>query len=343
MRPGERARPGSTVTLDIADGEAERARAYRWVQVEGPRVELKGADRRAVEVEIPGGADRLSFLRIESGVGRVRIVRFVIPVARSGEEGPVRAHAGDDQVGLVGHRVTLNGSKSLPESGAVFRWLQVSGPTILAPQQEGGYFSFVPTALGLYQFALVVGAGGEISEPDGVSVLVGSAPSGSGPSPSASGVAGGAGAGAGPWADRPGAADASGGPSASATTPEGLVAANLPDLPDGARLAGEVADVFEAVADRSTLYSSLGDAQSELSRRLDVVIPADPAQRLSWSHRLLQPLTGYTIVQMQAVGLDVRQPASMAQPLTPAQREQMEGQFQVLARAFRKASEGAGR
>ncbi|QDV34734.1 hypothetical protein [Tautonia plasticadhaerens] len=331
LKAGKLAEPGSTVELDIADGEAEPADLYRWIQVEGPRVELKRPDGRTVEVEVPGGASRLSFLRIEARAGAVRVVRFVVPVEGGEPSGPARADAGDDQVGLVGHRVTLNGSASRPDSGLVLRWIQVAGPPILAPKQEREYYSFVPTAQGLYQFALVVGVGGEISEPDGVSVLVGSAPMGSGLSPAAmNGTMNPA---------SPATMAGSAPPNDPAvTSPEAVVASALPGLAEGDRLAGEVADVFQAVAERSTLYTSFGDAQSELSRRLDVVIPSDPARRLAWSQALLQPLTGFTIAQMQSVGLDVRQPASMDRPLTPPQRERMEDQFQALARAFREAS-----
>lgn len=333
LKAGRLADPGSTVELDIADGEAEPADLYRWIQVEGPQVELDRPDRRTVEVEIPDGASRLSFLRIEARAGAVRIVRFVVPVKADGPYGPTIADAGDDQVGLVGHRVTLNGSASQPDSGVVFRWIQVAGPPILAPKQEREYYSFVPTAQGLYQFALVVGSGGEISEPDGVSVLVGASPMGGGLSPSAMNN---------PTNLGPPAAMAGGSPSQATappmTSPEAVVASALPGLEEGDRLAGEVADVFQAVAERSTLYSSFGDAQSELSRRLDVVIPSDPGRRDAWSRSLFQPLTGFTIAQMQAVGLDVRQPAGMDRPLSPAQRERMQDQFQALARAFREAS-----
>jgi hypothetical protein len=323
-RPGEAAEPGAIVELDIRDDGEVPAISFRWVQVEGPPVAIPDPARRAIEVQVPRGCDRLAFLRIATAPGEVRVVRFVVPVRGDGVPAPTsdpgvlpRADAGDDQVGLVGHRVTLNGSRSVPASGVAFRWLQVGGPPVVAPQQDRGFFSFVPTSPGLYQFALVLGGDRVVSEPDTVSVLVGSAPAGSGLAPAAS----------------PAAA-----PAPPPPTPESLLAAALPRLEEGARIGSEVADVFEAVADRSTLYSTFGDLQSELSRRLDVVIPLDPARRSAWSESVLQPLTLQTIQAMAAIGVDVRQPAGLGQPLSPAQRERMQAHFRALAEAFRNAA-----
>jgi hypothetical protein len=349
IRPDQKPSPGTPVELDIRD-DAAPASTYRWVQVEGPQVVIEDPARRSIRIEVPAGSDRLAFLRFATNPGEVRVVRFVIPVqAPDGEEkappeapesssagqpaspstlatGPVRADAGDDQVGLVGHRVTLNGSRSTPASGLVFRWIQVGGPPILAPQQERSFYSFIPTNPGLYQFALVVGGNGTISEPDSISVLVGALPTAAGTTP------------AGPMAAGSPASVAA--PAQPALpSPEAIVASAVPRLPDGPRLASEVADVFEAVAGRSSLYNSFGDLQSELSRRLDVVIPSDPNQRLGWSQTVLQPLTQHTVNQLLAIGMDVRQPAALNQPLAPAQKERVREHFQSLARAFRDVAE----
>ena len=57
-----------------------------------------------------------------------------------------------------------------------FRWMHLSGPAIAEARQEGPYFSFVPTAPGLYRFALLVGFESKVSMPSVVSVEVGQRP-----------------------------------------------------------------------------------------------------------------------------------------------------------------------
>ena len=66
------------------------------------------------------------------------------------------------------------------------RWLQIAGPPIVAPQNQGLFFSFIPASPGLYQFLLIIAGEGELSEPDEVSVLIGSPPAGIGGCESAS-------------------------------------------------------------------------------------------------------------------------------------------------------------
>ena len=85
-----------------------------------------------------------------------------------------RADAGDDQVGLIGREITLNGMRSEPRGQLAYRWIQTGGPTVRLKIEDSYVYSFVPTVPGHYRFALVVAANGEISEPDEVSVTVGS-------------------------------------------------------------------------------------------------------------------------------------------------------------------------
>jgi hypothetical protein len=75
--------------------------------------------------------------------------------------------------------------------------------------------------------------------------------------------------------------------------------------------------------------------QSELARRLDVVLPAEPSVRAAWSDRVFGPLTAYTTGEMLAAGLDLRQPQGVKQPLTAAQQQILRDHFERLARAFR--------
>jgi hypothetical protein len=231
----------------------------------------------------------------------------------------VKADAGDDQVGLVGHRVTLNSSRSRPGDGKNSRWLQVSGPVVGAPQQQGPFFSFVPKSPGLYKFLLMVVGEGELSEPDEVTVLVGSPPGASGLTMPAASA----------FQTPP--------PPAPQLTPEEILTAALPRLSSGSKVASDVADVLDAIAHRARLYESFAMLQSELSRRLDVVLPAEPSNRNAWAEGVFTPLATYTTGQLLAAGLDVRQAQGVTQPLTDSQKAKVRDHFERLARAFRAA------
>lgn len=331
IRTDPPASPGARLGLEA--GKKFQGMRYHWFQVEGPAVEIPDPSRPSIQVTIPGGADRLGFVLVAARADLVRLVRVNVPVPGSPSRGAavsdparpranwgarasgrVKADAGDDQVGLVGHRVTLNGARSVPGDGKSSRWLQVAGPAVVAPEQQGAFFSFVPAAPGTYRFLLVVAGDGEVSEPDEVSVLVGSPPA------------------AGP------AAPVSAAPVAAAgrlPTPEQVLAGALPRLTDARRVGSDVADVLEAVSGRVSLYSSFAVLQNELARRLDVVIPDEPSQRAAWTQYVFGPLTAYTAEQIQPSGLDLGRPQSFQQPLTTAQQERLHDHFQSMARAFR--------
>lgn len=316
--------PGARMVLEAGRGAPTGTR-FRWVQTEGPPVTISDPLKPSIEITIPAGAEKLAFLLVSSNSEGVRIVRVLVPLpseatrnswgARS--SGKIKADAGDDQVGLVGHRVTLNGSRSRPGDGKSAHWLQIAGPPIVAPQSQGLFFSFIPASPGLYRFLLIIAGEGELSEPDEVSVLIGSPP-----------TIGGAILQPAPIEVQPPA-------SPTVPNPEQIVAAALPRLQNGTRVASDVADVMEAVAERATLYECFAVLQDELRRRLDVVIPTEPVQRTLWTDGVFTPLTTYTAGYFLAAGLDLRQPQGLRQTLTPAQREQMRDHFQRLARSFR--------
>ncbi len=258
----------------------------------------------------------------------VRVVRVIVPIYSDATQASwgarpsskVKADAGDDQVGLVGHRVTLNSSQSRPGDGKNARWLQVSGPAISAPQQQGPFFSFIPKSPGLHKFLLIVAGENELSEPDEVTVTVGSPPGPTGvaaPSPMAI---------------------QSAPPPMAPLTPEQIISAILPRLSGGNHVASDVADVVESIASRTTLYESFAMLQSELARRLDVVLPVEPANRAAWADLVFSPLATYTTGQLLAAGVDVRQAQGLTQPLTVAQKEKVRDHFERLARAFRAVS-----
>ncbi len=327
--------PGAQMVLQVDRGAVEGTR-FRWFQVEGPPVEIDDPSQPSIQITIPKGAEQLGFVLVAAKANLVRAVRVIVPVQVSPSgpsvasegtpardswgprpSGKVRADAGDDQVGLVGHRVTLNGSRSIPGDGKTARWMQVGGPSVVAPQQQGPFFSFVPSSPGVYRFVLVVSGEGELSEPDEVTVLVGLPPAAPAAGPAVP-----------PPVPSMGLLPSPAPP--QVPTPEQLLASSLPRLANGARVVSEVADVMEAISKRAPLYSSFADLQNELSRRLDVVIPSEPLQRASWNQGVFQPLTAYTAVELLASGLDLRQPQRLQHPLTPAQQERLGEHFQKL-------------
>jgi hypothetical protein len=341
IRPDKAPVAGATLVLQT-DSRLAEGTNFLWLQVEGPPIEIKDPTRPVLQVTIPPGVERLEFLVVESRPERTIVERVNVPLQpvpaaplAVGEASPIRAwwgprgsgkikaDAGDDQVGLVGHRVTLNGSRSTPADGKNWRWLQLGGPSITAPQQQGSYFSFVPTSPGLYRFMLVVVADGEVPEADEVSILVGSVPTGTGMAPPS------------PFplvAASPAIAPP------AAPTLEQSMAAILPRVANGPAIAARVADALQAISDRATLYGSFGELQSELVRRLEAVIPNEPTQRAVWNEGIFGPLTIYTINQLLASGLDVRQPAGLERALTATQQTRLQNHFQSLAQLFRAAA-----
>ncbi len=322
------AQAGSRVKLEAEGGDGNTK--FRWFQVEGPTVRLEDPTLPTIQVEVPGGGTRLGFVLVAARGTSVRIVRIMIPIrnadgsmptqAPAAPKGPLKADAGDDQVGLVGHRLTLNGGKSEPNDPESARWVQVAGPAIEGPSQDGPFFSFVPTAAGQYKFVLLVSRGGTISEPDEVFVLVGAPPASAAPA----------------TAPAPAASTA-----LSPPGPESMLRSVLPRMPEGARIASDVSDVMESIADRSSLYSSFASLQNELTRRLDVVVPDEPSLRDAWNRAVFLPLTAFTTVDLASCGIDPGQPRTLQPPLTPAQRERVREHFLRLAKAFRPEQEPA--
>jgi hypothetical protein len=334
IRPDGPAVPGARVRLEAEDGGDPSTR-YHWEQIEGPPVEIADPSRPSVVVTLPSGADRVAFHLVTARGDLTRLIRVTVPIqsltgaTRPQPAGKVRADAGDDQVGLVGYRVTLNGSRSTPGDGRGARWIQVAGPALSGPEQKGAFYSFIPTGPGLHRFILVIAGDGQISEPDEVNVMVGYPPAGapfaapaSGPNPNPNPN----------LAPSPTAGNAP-------EKPEAMLAARLPQLPNGPRVASDIADVLEAVAGRVSLYESFAMLESELGRRLDVVVPATPGERGLWSRGVFQPLAAYTAAELLPAGLDLRTPQGLQQALTPAQRERLHDHLLNLARTFRAASQ----
>ncbi len=300
--------PGRRVVVG-PDGPFPDGTSFRWEQVEGPAVALDDPTAAQVRFIVPVGATRLGFLLTIRDDDGERTIRVTIPVTdetivTATDPGPT-ADAGDDQIGLVGRQITLNGARSRPEGRVGFRWVPLSGPGITEANQDGPCFSFVPTAPGLYRFALVVGLENRVSEPDEVQVEVGA---------------------------RPGLNPQSAGPPPPLAR---WLASAVASVPQGAETAARVAGAFEAIAQRMPLYTSYSEIQSELARRLEEAIPDEPARHDFSARQVFEPLSQVTGAELVAVGIDPRSPSALLQPLDATQRERIQIVYQGLAGAFR--------
>lgn len=294
--------PGLAVTLR-AEPTGEGPITVRWVQAGGPPIALDDATGTTPRFIVPADAGLIEMVAFVSDGQRVESRRLSIPVEGAYAVG-LRADAGDDQLARIGHRVTLNGLRSEPHGQIGFRWLQVGGPPATLAVEDGSVYSFVPTEPGLYRFALVVASAGVISAPDPVTVLV--------EAPPAAAVA-------------PAVVPASAPPSPSLVE----VVANLPGGPD---VMADLGRAFRETAERVDLYGSYEELQSELSRRVEALLPADPAARRHWETQVFTPLSAPLVVAARRQGIDlstaVGQRASLPNPL----RRQIGDHFRAIAR-----------
>jgi hypothetical protein len=291
--------------------------------VRGTPVDLGDATEQKVGFTVPADATAMTFLLIV--LNRSGLDSATVTVPRPlGTTSPVdpslQADAGDDQLGLAGRQITLNGIRSEPRGRIGYRWLQVSGPEVAIKIVEGHTYTFVPQVPGIYRFALVVASGSDISEPDFVAVTVGDSakmviapPSAATTSPPAQSTA----------------------PPSPAELARSLLAA----IEDGPAHAEGLASCFSGVADRMDLYQSYSEAFSEMSRRLESVLPQDspsrPNTRAHWNERLFVPLTNRLILGMRPQGLDLALPQGQVAPLTPAQKRRLAELIHGMADGFR--------
>ncbi len=318
--------PGARLAIEL-EGSADPNATYSWIQYDGPTVPLGDPTGPRIQVTVPPDARRLGFILSIRDPGGLRTARVIIPIeapaGRDAASAPSpaspsastpRADSGDDQIGLVGRRITLNGTRSTPRGGVAYRWLALAGPRVEQVMQEGPYFSFTPTAAGTYRLGLVVASarGGEtsISELDEVVVTVGELPS-------ALGV---------------------GAPGVPTAAIDQMLQG--PGGPAGRMTLEQAAGIFDAIAARATLYSNFGDLSSEMIRRLDAAIPSDQNWRQFWSQGVFAPLTQHLVGEMLSTGLDLRNPPGQNQPLGPTQQDRLQKLFTSYAREFRSRAQG---
>jgi hypothetical protein len=312
---------GSRITIRIP-GPLAAETTVRWVQVEGPTVALGDDTKPEIQFTIPPTAQKLGFEAVLKDSKGERTGRVTIPIRQAPSTNALAVHAdaGDDQIGLVGHRMTLNGSRSSPRAEVRLRWFALGGPKVENGAQEESYYSFTPTVSGVYRFGLVaatIDADGEIciGDLDEVLVTVGEKPT----------VFGGS-----------GAAGAGSGGLPVAAIDQILLG---PSSISARETLDQVAGVFEAIATRTSLYTNFGELSSEMIRRLDAVIPADAQSRQFWSQNVFGPLSQYIVAEMLGSGLELRSPQGQQQALSSTQQDKLQKLFSLFAREIRSRTQ----
>ena len=310
------AAPGVQIRLK-GDGSSGPGLRYRWIQTQGPAAELTGANQETARLTVPEGARNLSFLLVVSNEAGMDSITLTIPVegrAMATTDVNLKADAGDDQIGVVGRQITLNGMRSEPRGKIGYRWIQVGGPPVRLKIEEGHVFTFVPTEPGTHRFALVVANGGVISEPNEVQVAVefpGSKTS-----------------------RKPTEPRSTANPLPVADDLAAIVQSALTSLEAGPIAVDALGQTFDAVAGRMNLFRSYDEAYSEISRRLDDIVPQENAARARWVERLFAPITTRMVEDLRKEGVDLSTAAGRASMLNEGQRSRM-------AEIFRSVGDGA--
>ncbi len=302
--------PGLRVTLRGGESTGGGLR-HRWIQTLGPPVELAGADEPEASFVVPAGASALGFLLIVGNPAGLDLAPVVVEVeGKGGVAGATLvADAGDDQVVAPGRQVTLNAIRSMPRGALGYRWIQVAGPSIGPKVEEGYVLTFAPAQPGLYRFALVVGSGSVVSEPDFVEVLVAAQAPGPVANPAATTA-----------------------PLATAD----LARSALAEVPGGLAAAPELARAFVEVAERLDLYESSSALFAELSRRVEAVLPVEPSARAAWVQRFCTPVTARLADGLRRSGLEVARPGALEAPLSEVQKDVLDEELRAVAVGLRR-------
>ena len=232
---------GSRISVGL-DTPVAAGTTCLWTQVEGPAVVLDDRSKPSINFIVPSGAEKLGFLLTLSDLSGEKTIRFDIPIQPSTETATTPgliADAGDDLVGLVGHRTILNGSHRGDGEKVAYRWIQLGGPKVERSNQDRTYYTFTPALPGIYRFALIAASNSDgsapmISEPDEVVVTVGSPPGSE--------------------------------TSAGYTPPAVEQATRAARALASAEGLEQLAVTFEAISERSGMYKAFGEMSSEMMR-----------------------------------------------------------------------------
>ena len=298
--------PGLRVTLDGSASSGGRM-WYRWLQTQGPSVVIQDSSRPEASFIVPPDSSLLGFVLVvgnATGVDARSLVVEVEDPERGSDNQPLKADAGDDQTAKAGRRVLLNGVRSEPKGKIRFRWIQTAGPKVAIKANDGPTASFVPVSSGTYQFALVVAtASGDLSEASMVTVNVGGSVRASVDGPS--------------------------------MAIDELARVSLGSIEGGTRYAEDLSRAFDGVADGINSYRSFAEAITEMTRRLDAVVPRDKERRSVWIEQMFSPLMAKLVSGMKEDGFDLTQPEAQAKPLTRSQKTRLAEQFRYTAAGLR--------
>ncbi len=114
------ASPGLKITLDAT--ESGNARNFRWVQMRGPKVAASRFNEPRLTFVVPGDAKELAFMLVVYGPNGADSAIVNVPLLQRPKVSlppQIFADAGDDQLGLVGHEITLNGAQLAPRNRRV--------------------------------------------------------------------------------------------------------------------------------------------------------------------------------------------------------------------------------
>ncbi len=304
------ASPGLKLTLDGSGSSGGRV-WYRWIQTQGSRVKIQGFDQAVATFVVPDDATNLGFVLVVGSTGGVDARSLIVEVEETDQDDSdvtLKADAGGDQSAVVGRRVVLDGIKSEPKGRVRYRWVQSGGPKATITTTAGSSCSFTPETPGTYQFALLVlGANDLVSEASVVTVAV-KHPS-LGPEARAT--------------DRP------------AMAIDEMARTSLMSIPGSSRYVGKLAGEFDLMAARADSFKNYFEMISELTHRLDMVVPREVGRRAEWMDQFFKPWMGKIALEMRPTGVDFDQPVGQVKVLSKAQRARLVEQLRFTAAGLR--------
>ena len=116
-----------------------------------------------------------------------------------------------------------------------------------------------------------------------------------------------------------------------------LARASIGSIEGGTRYADDLSKVFDTVADRIDSYRNYTEATTEMTRRLDAIVPRDKDRRAVWIERLFSPLMTQVVAGMKGEGLDLTQADGPGKAMTRPQKARLAEQFRYTATGLRAA------
>jgi len=173
--PDQNVLTSATVTLSGSGSDPEGASiTYLWSQISGPAVTLSNTTTASPTFAAPAVAATLTFqLVTNDGTQNSTADAVVVGVTAPVNLKPT-ANAGPDQNANINATVTLNGSGTDPEGGAItYSWSQIGGPVVTLSSTSAASPVFTaPAAVTTLTFQLVTNDGTQPSTPDSVIISI---------------------------------------------------------------------------------------------------------------------------------------------------------------------------